>query len=975
MKLESAANALRIFCRLLSWRGFPVLIPLFPYARFAAPGLALLLIVALRPLPAGQGEDDHVSQADRAVATILASLAGMDRTAPSVPEELIGWEKFEPDGARTALASPVLSGKPDAAPQDAVHFSSAEPSQVEFASPRPLLAEPSPAFEPSQASESSQVSGPTQFSGPGKATASPEAQGDALALRNLDHARDAALATESARQEPATARDLRPNSETALNVESGPSPVDQSPGVPVIDASPSSLASPPSSGSPSAAIDDLMGGGNRHAQAVRASAQARLALALPYGEQEAKPNPSLPQFVVPSHPSENAGSAEASPQLLPKGLEPARVMPGDSNPALAPLPAFIAPPDADAAKLALAAYRKGDMALGDAFASTAKTEVARVALDWAAIRLDPHGTGFGRLTTFLKEHSDWPASAWLRRRSEEALFADKQGFSLLASYFSKTQPESAPGKLALARLEREQGRLDDAEALVRRVWREDDLNQSVESKLLEEFGKFLTPADHKFRADLSFYREESGRLMRAAKLAGDDETALAKAQFAVLDEAHNADALLAAVPEKLKTDPSYIFARIEVLRRANKPEKLAEAVKLMLSAPRDPTVLVNGDAWWIERRLIARKLLDAGDPLTAYQICAEHSAQSAEKRIEAEFHAGWIALRFLQDPSLAAPHFATAASIAALPASVSRAAYWLGRTAQVLGDEAAATAAYTEAAQHVTTYYGQLARSKLGLSDLPLRQAHSVATGDGRDISIRVAEFFYALGESDFALPIITDAARYFTDEAQMAALGRVVETGRDARAALILGKLATQRGIPLDDFAFPTFGVPYYQPVANSADKTIVYAIARQESAFAPTATSTAGAKGLMQLMPDTAKRAALHAGIALDMAKLNSDAALNARIGAAHLGELFAEEGGSYVLTFAAYNAGGKRVKEWIAAHGDPRRREVDPVDWIELIPITETRDYVQRIIENMQVYRTRFGVASRPIDEAELRRPGGG
>ena len=208
-----------------------------------------------------------------------------------------------------------------------------------------------------------------------------------------------------------------------------------------------------------------------------------------------------------------------------------------------------------------------------------------------------------------------------------------------------------------------------------------------------------------------------------------------------------------------------------------------------------------------------------------------------------------------------------------------------------------------------------------------------------------------------------------------MAALGKVVETGRDARAALILGKLATQRGIPLDDFAFPVFGVPYYQPVANSADKAIVYAIARQESAFAPTATSTAGAQGLMQLMPDTARRAALHAGISLDMAKLNTDAALNARIGAAHLGELFAEEGGSYVLTFAAYNAGGKRVKEWIAAHGDPRRRDVDPVDWIELIPITETRDYVQRIIENMQVYRTRFGVGSRPIDEADLRRPGGG
>jgi soluble lytic murein transglycosylase len=293
----------------------------------------------------------------------------------------------------------------------------------------------------------------------------------------------------------------------------------------------------------------------------------------------------------------------------------------------------------------------------------------------------------------------------------------------------------------------------------------------------------------------------------------------------------------------------------------------------------------------------------------------------------------------------------------------------------VLGDEAAANDAYAQAAAHVTTYYGQLARSKLSLTDLPLRQTRELATGDDRNLAIRVAEFLYALGESDFALPLVADAARRLTDEGQMNALGKVVETGRDARSALILGKLATQRGFALDNFAFPTFGVPFYLPVANSADKTIVYAIARQESAFAPTATSTAGAKGLMQLMPDTARRAAQHAGIALDMSKLNSDAALNARIGAAHLGELFAEQGGSYILTFAAYNAGGKRVKEWIAAHGDPRRHDVDPVDWIELIPIAETRDYVQRIIENMQVYRTRFGEGTRLINEAELRKRGGG
>jgi soluble lytic murein transglycosylase len=732
-------------------------------------------------------------------------------------------------------------------------------------------------------------------------------------------------------------------------------------------------AEPPSA---LAAIDQFIQGEtekqDHNAAAAKAMpAETKVSLATPYSSPDAPVIHAIPDVAppAPARPEVVAPSGTDSDSLLEK------VMPGDSNPAFAPLPASIAPPDADVGKLAIAAYRKGEMALGDGLTATAQTEVAHVALDWVAIRMDAYGTGFRRINTFLKAHPEWPSASWLRRRSEEALYADKQGFTLLASYFARTNPEGVLGKLALARLYRNQGKFEEARALVRDVWREGDFSQSLESKILDEFGSLLDVTDHKFRADRAFYKEEKGRLLRAAELVGGDEVVLAKAEAAVLDEAGNAEAMLAALPAKLKSDPSFTFARIHLLRRADKPEKLLEAARLMLAAPRDPALVVDGDAWWVERRLIARKLIDAGDPATAYRMCAEHSAASAEMRIEAEFHAGWIALRFLHSPTEAAPHFATVASIAAMPASIARAAYWQGRTAQALGDAAAAQAGYQQAAAYATTYYGQLARAKLNLTDLPLRETKRIAIGDERDLAIRVAEFLYAIGENDLALPLVTDAARALTDVSQMAALGKVVENGHDARAALILGKIATQRGYPLDDFAFPTFGIPYYQPVANSADQSIVYAIARQESAFAQTATSTAGAKGLMQLMPDTARRTAQHAGIALDMSKLNTDGSLNAKIGAAHLGELLSEMRGSYVLTFAAYNAGGKRVKEWMNTHGDPRRNDVDPVDWIELIPITETRDYVQRIIENMQVYRTRFGQSFPLINEAEMRRPSGG
>jgi soluble lytic murein transglycosylase len=724
-----------------------------------------------------------------------------------------------------------------------------------------------------------------------------------------------------------------------------------------------------------AAIGELTAAERKAPPAEPQAPESKLALATPYVQPDAPATPVLPKVTEPAPAPASKDAAAPLAEMPPPLPDLGTVMPGDSDPALAPLPPSIDPPDGSIAKLAIAAYRKGDMATGDAYAATAQTETGRAALDWVAMRFDSRGGGFKRITAFLKAHPEWPAASWLRKRSEEALYADKQGFSLLASYFSKATPESPPGKLALARLYRNQGKLAEATALVREVWREGDFSQSLESRMLEEFGGLLDASDHKFRADRSFYKEEAGRLLRAAALVGGDEVALAKAQAAVIAEAGNAEAMLAAVPVKLKTDPSFVFARIQLLRRAGKPDKLTEAAQLMLSAPRERELLVDGDAWWVERRLIARKLLDAGDAATAYRICAEHGASSAEMRIEAEFHAGWIALRFLDNPTLAAPHFATVASIAALPPSIARAAYWQGRAAQALGDAGAAESAFAQAAAYATTYYGQLARAKLNLGDLPLRETRQIATGDERDLSIRVVEFLYAVGEGDLALALVGDAARWLIDVEQMGALGKVVAAWRDARAALMLGKIATQRGYPLDDFAFPTFGVPDYQPVAHSADKSIVYAIARQESAFAQTATSTAGAKGLMQLMPDTARRAAKHAGIALDMSKLNTDGSLNARIGAAHLGELLSEMHGSYALTFAAYNAGGKRVSEWIAAHGDPRRSNVDPVDWIELIPITETRDYVQHIIENMQVYRVRFDHIWRPIDEAELARRNGG
>ena len=619
----------------------------------------------------------------------------------------------------------------------------------------------------------------------------------------------------------------------------------------------------------------------------------------------------------------------------------------DANPALAAATPILV--DITGLPEAIAAYRAGDVRAGDAAARTTTNKLARVAAEWAALRLAPRETGFDRLTSFLTEQPDWAASGPLRRRAEEAIYFDKRPPAEVIAWFTPRRPETPLGKWALARALQATGAAPRATALVREIWREADLSPSLEASLRKDFPEALTRADHKARSDRFFYKENAEASQRAATLAGPDVLALAKARETLTDKT------LEALAPDLRKDPTLQFAQIQKLRRDN---KIAEATKVMLEAPRDPALLVGADEWWTERRTLARKALDAGDARTAFRIAAEHSAQGRDQRVDAEFHAGWIALRFLSDPTTAQGFFDRAASMAETPIAIARAAYWQGRAAEALGKHAEAQRFYEKAASQPIAYYGQLALTRLGRGKMGMRQPAKIASGDDRALAIRVVELLAALDQKDLASSLALEIARSLNDEAQLAALGAIVARARDARTTLMVGKLGGQRGYLLDEAAFPTFGVPPFEPLANSGSLALVYSIARQESSFEAKAQSGAGAKGLMQMLPSTARRTAQRAGVPFDERRLLTEPSFNAQLAAAHLGELMTEHPGSLMLTFAAYNAGGKRVKEWIAAYGDPRDPAVDPIDWVERIPFTETRNYVQRVTENLEVYRLRFG-----------------
>jgi len=661
-------------------------------------------------------------------------------------------------------------------------------------------------------------------------------------------------------------------------------------------------------------------------------------------------------------------SAYASPSLLlleepifvspePPPLEPAMLV-GDEAPAFA---------------AALAAYRAGDFAAGDAAAAPLRNEAAIAAAQWAGLRLHPREAGFKRLQRFLDERPDWPAAEWLRRQEEESLYAERASDAAVKSFFSEAKPLTSGGGFALARALVHEGEFEQAAALVRKIWRQNEFSESFESALLKEFGEVLAPADHKYRADRLLYAEKNAAALRAAALAGEGETILARVRMAA-NSNYGDDKLFAKVAPALQNDPGLLFARIHLAR---KREHIAEAGALMLKAPRDPALAIDGDAWWVERRLVARKLLDISDAKSAYEVCAAHAARSVSSKVEAEFHAGWIALRFLNDPALAEKHFDAIGAIAETPLQLSRANYWRARAAEARHTEegdAEARELYAEAAAYSTTFYGQLAAAKLGAAVSPLREPPKAAEGDERALAVRVVELLLAAGEKESALTLAIESMKHLSGEAQIAALAEVAARPRDARISLNLGKLAANRGIALDDMAFPAYGVPNFNTLPGSASRSIVYAIARQESAFDPHAVSSAGAMGLMQMIASTARNTASRMRVGFDLHRMISEPAFNAQLGAAHLGILLGEHKGSYLLTFAAYNAGGGRVKEWIDAYGDPRKTNVDPIDWVERIPIQETRNYVQRVMENFVVYRAKFEDEATRAPQTDMARIGG-
>jgi soluble lytic murein transglycosylase len=617
------------------------------------------------------------------------------------------------------------------------------------------------------------------------------------------------------------------------------------------------------------------------------------------------------------------------------------------------------PPDLAATMQAIELVRQGKPSDATLIETSIGDPVAQKLVEWTLLRNPESEVRFERYTAFIRANPNWPSIPLLRRRAEAKLWQDRRDTATVRRFFGEEQPTSPLGRLAFARTLKAEGDEAGAAREVRPVWRSAELSAELEAAVLDEFRDELTRADHTARMDWRISAKDFGAAMRTAKRLGDDEVAIVKACTAAEADTTKAGALLDAVPSEARGDMGFMLCRLHWLARHN---EFPTAATLVLAASSEDLRRQDTDEWWRERRLLARGLIDLGDSKTAYRVVCE-AALPANPYYRAEFHfmAGWTALRFLDDPAVALTHFALVDEGSVDPIVRARAAFWRGRAAEAIGQFEEMRSQYEAAARYPTAYYGQLARARLGLGEIALPDPPPNPMHDMARELLHAAEILYAIGERDLVASFVTDLANESSDAATIGALGQLTAHYNDARAMLLVGKTALARGLAVDQYAFPDIGVPRYSPIGPPLDLSVVYSIVRTESAFDQRDKSPAKAVGLMQVTPEAGRDTAKRFGVAYDWNGLVSDPVYNTQMGAAEVAALLKEYRGSYIMTFAGYNAGRGRVRQWVAQHGDPRDPKVDAVDWVERIPLAETRNYVQRVMENLQVYRTRFGAGT--------------
>ncbi|MBO6688125.1 MAG: lytic transglycosylase domain-containing protein [Henriciella sp.] len=588
--------------------------------------------------------------------------------------------------------------------------------------------------------------------------------------------------------------------------------------------------------------------------------------------------------------------------------------------------------------------------------SQLRDSTAKDILTWYRARRDWR-MSFDEMDRALTRLAGWPEITEIRSRAEEVMELSSLDARARVEWFENHGgARSGAGHIINARALEALGRNEEAMVEVRKAWHGRTLSKEVSQKTYARYKNKLTQDDHRKRVDFLLWTRQTTAAERMKSLLTPDWRALLDARSKLIRRARGVDSAVDSVSTELQSHPGLMFDRAEWRRRARLRDRITP---LLRQIDGEAVPAAGRSRLWKARHPQVRVALKESDWQLAYELSAPHGMSSGRDFAEAEWTAGWIALRHLDNPERALQHFESLEKGVSTPISLSRAHYWKGRTLEAMNSEEEAQAAYAEAAQYRFSYYGQLAAEKAMQGTIDLVTTASITDEDRANFQSRslvkamrlFAENGWDASFRKFAYHLDDQLSRS-QDFELLAELGReyhYADIGvRGAKAGLAKGVVAPDAAYPVVDYAL------LREP---QVERSLMLALSRQESEMNPAAISHANARGLMQFIPRTARLEARRQGLPYRTSWLTDDPGYNMTLGGAHLDTLLRQFNGSYIMTAAAYNAGASRPQRWIGEYGDPRAGEVDPVDWVEFIPFSETRNYVQRVLENTQVYRNRL------------------
>jgi len=609
---------------------------------------------------------------------------------------------------------------------------------------------------------------------------------------------------------------------------------------------------------------------------------------------------------------------------------------------------------------AIESSRRGDISGARSAIASMSDGLARKTATWVLVDTNSESLGFYEVDNARRDLRDWPRVNRRQAAAEKLLETAGKTPQQVVDWFAGSEPTTAQGAIALASAYRGLGRSAEATDLIRKWWRGKTFEADAQRTMLGRFGDILTQEDHLKRADVLLYGSQGPASREMVALLPMDQQQMALARIALRSDASNANDLVAALTPQASATPGVAFERAAYMRRKGLDSL---AIGQLQNFPKEVVTPEQADRIWDERYRLVLASLRNGDARSAYAAAADSGLTTGSDAADAEFYAGWIALSKLNDPTRAAKHFAALERIGSSPITKARALYWQGRAAEAKRDTATAEEFYSRAAQNYTTFYGQLAGQKIGRR-LTLASDPQISPEVRRQFEARepvqAARLFYDIGQRELFRAFLLNLDDSLPSAEEEALLVDMARGYGDQDTSMKVARAAAQRGFILPQRAYPLRNPP---STMNAPEPSLVLGITRQESGFDPLVRSGVGARGMMQLMPATAAVVARKMGVSYSPGMLD-EPDYNMRLGSSYLGQLVDQFSGSYVMAIAGYNAGPGRPNQWSAYCGDPRGGSTDPLDFIECIPFSETRNYVMRVMEGMQVYRAKLNGGSIPI-----------